>query len=113
MDKWYNPNKQAYLKGEYYLCNATPETKEEYSIEKDLINCDTCGLRDCGYRNSEDRFPIDAGGKGQCIRLEEYKSDYAFRNDNGLIIVIPDEVIERIVERAIMELTKRGSNDKI
>ncbi len=72
----------------------------KWNKEIELIDCDTCGeQRDCPAYMKESRYPVDAGGAGQCLRLEEFRSPYAFRNGNGDVVVIPDEVVDRIADR--------------
>ena len=69
----------------------------EWRKEKDLVNCQDCGYHyDCFHKNSTERFPADAGGKGQCLRLAQYLSPYSFQNVDGQIIVIPEDVVDAI-----------------
>ncbi len=68
----YNVIKAKYFGGDRYMIGfQTKETKEEWLKEKALTDCenDCQYAQDCAHRNNVDRFPADAGGKGQCIRL--------------------------------------------
>ena len=74
-------------------------TRKKTRMELELVDCSTCYDHDCVYRDSKERLPQDAGGRGQCLRWAEWAySDNPFfwRNPGGDIIVIPPEIIEAI-----------------
>lgn len=94
------PGKAAYFDSDcssYRAPSDTPhEVLMEWKREWNLCNCRDCYDRDCRFRNSQDRFPVDADGKNQCLRLMKDKTDYVFRNGNGTVITIPDEIVKLI-----------------
>lgn len=95
------PGKAAYFDSNcsaYRAPHDTPhEVLMEWKREWDLCNCRDCYDWDCKSRNSgPDRFPLDAGGKNQCLRLMKDKTDYVFRNGDGTVITIPDEIVKLI-----------------
>ena len=74
--------------------NPSPSWKQQY----DLCNCRTClEQNDCSFSGKKERFPLDAGGKGQCLRLAQAESDFAFRNVDGRVIVLPEEIVNKII----------------
>lgn len=72
------------------------EAVSEWRKEYDLCDCSTCYDRECQHRNKDARFPLDAGGQAQCLRLMQSKSRYTWRNGNGEVITVPDEVVNAI-----------------
>ena len=75
------------------------EVAEEWKKEYDLCNCTTCYDRQCTCRNMTIRFPVDAGGRNQCLRYMESKSRFVWRNGNGEIIEIPLAIIKAIRDK--------------
>ena len=79
------------------LDGLSDEIRNEWITEKELINCLDCRMNaECIHARTSDRLPADAGGKGQCIRLAEHLSPYAFQNTNGDVITIPSEIVAAI-----------------
>ena len=80
---------------ELYFAGEPVPSEEEWYTERKLIDCSDC-LYDCPQKNRPERLPADAGGKGQCLRHAQYLSDFAFRNVDGSVIILPDEIIQAI-----------------
>lgn len=72
------------------------EIARSWRREYDLCNCSSCNDTACRHRNKATRFPLDAGGQEQCLRLMQSKTRYTWRNGNGDIITIPAEVVKAI-----------------
>ena len=87
-----NPDKQRYFDrgGELFLSDPRAE---EWREEYQRCNCKTCYDENCKARFRGIRFPVDVGGQGQCIRNESAKNRFAFRNVDGTVIVIPEDII--------------------
>ena len=64
-----------------------------------LCDCYRCFDEDCIAREKNIRFPEDVGGRAQCLRLAQSKSEFAFRNSDGTVISIPDGIVEKIIEK--------------
>ena len=76
------------------------EEANKWRSEFNACNCHLgCYDNECKYRDKKERFPVDAGGESQCLRLARLKSDFAFRNVNGDVIIIPDSIVERILDK--------------
>lgn len=83
----------------YLLPHKLPkEQAEAWRHEYNLCNCNSCQDEGCKVRQSSARFPVDAGGQDQCLRLMKEKTPYVWRNADGRVIVIPDEVVKAIRE---------------
>ena len=91
---WVSEEKRRYFEqgGSPWL-NPTPEWKRQFQ----LCDCLTCFDRDCKARDKSSRFPCDSGGDGQCLRLAQAESDFAFRNVDGRVIVLPEEIVNKII----------------
>jgi len=90
-----NGDKARYFQSEaqsWKVSKVVDEWREEYA----LCDCATCYDDKCMYRRKVERFPLDAGGQNQCLRLMQSKSRYAWRNGNGDVITIPEEVVSAI-----------------
>ena len=85
-----------FLSGFNNLWRTNSAKVDEWRKEFELCNCYTCMETSCKHREKETRFPEDIGGACQCIRTIQEKADFAFRNVNGDIIVIPPEVVKMI-----------------
>ena len=94
------PGKAAYFDSNcsaYRAPHDTPrEVLTEWKRQWELCNCRTCYDQACRCRNSPDRFPIDADGKDQCLRLMKDRTPFVFRNGSGLVIEIPEEIVKLI-----------------
>ena len=99
------PRQQGVGKAQYFQSGAqawkvpprTPaEVISKWRKEYELCDCATCYDDQCQYRFKVERFPLDAGGQDQCLRLMQSKSRYTWRNGNGEVITIPDEVVSAI-----------------
>lgn len=89
-------DKELFFSGEF-----VPYRDPQWLKEKELTDCQNCLFSDdCKNRNSKDRLPADAGGRGQCRRLAEYHTPFSFQNVDGQIIEIPAHVIQAIREGA-------------
>jgi len=81
----------------YKIPPGTPaEVSQKWRSEYDLCDCSTCYDRDCRCRNKNIRFPVDAGGQNQCLRLMQTKTPFVFRLATGLVIELPLEMVQRI-----------------
>lgn len=78
----------------YLIPHTLPAEKAgEWKNELALCDCATCIDRECNCKNLTSRFPADAGGQDQCLRLMQTKSPFSFRNGDGTVITIPPEVV--------------------
>lgn len=85
------------------LSNLPPQVAEATRREISAVQCSTCLDSECKHRGRTDRLPIDAGGKSQCLRWAKLVSRYSFRNGDGTVIIIPDEVIAAIKAEPVTE----------
>ena len=97
---------QYFVNGERFVINYQPEEEQKkWRQEEALVNCGNCLYRsECDHCFKKERFPSDAGGDAQCLRLAQHMSKYAFINCNHNIIVIPDEIIEKIKDEIIAQI---------
>lgn len=80
----------------YALDYSPPEIAARLRREKRLLDCSDCPDGACAFRFSQDRLPEDAGGKGRCLRWAQEFTPLAWRNQDGRIIIMPQEVIDRL-----------------
>ena len=80
------------------LSNMDKRTKEKTEKELELVDCSTCYDAECVYRKKGERFPPDAGGKGQCFRWAQDQYPFCWRNVSGDIIIIPQEIIDALAD---------------
>ena len=73
-----------------------PEIAARWRAEADALNCNSCYMTDCKFRNKHERLPDDAGGEGQCLRWAQKFTPLAWRNLDGRVIVMPQEVLDAI-----------------
>lgn len=57
-----------------------------------------CYDSECPYRGRFERYPADIGGQGQCLRLAQLHSPFAFRNVDGRVIELPFNVVQKIID---------------
>ena len=76
--------------------NVNAATEKEWRLEYELTDCKTCGDNDCPHRLKESRYPVDAGGGLQCLRLAQHKNPFTWRNPNGQVISIDESVVKKI-----------------
>lgn len=95
--------KERFFDGDRFILSQQSEnTRKRWTQEAKLTDCGDCPhSQECIYCYKTVRFPADAGGEAQCIRLAQYQSKYAFENANHQIIIIPDEIIDRIKDSVI------------
>ena len=74
------------------------EMAAEWNREYRLCDCSNCYDSACIVRQKHARFPIDAGGANQCLRMMQDKTPFVFRNGGGLVIEIPPEIVKAIRE---------------
>lgn len=93
-------NREMFLKGipgaAYHLDYASPEVAARLRSEAKLLDCSRCDDEACTFRFKNDRLPEDAGGKSQCLRWAQEFTPLAWRNPDGRIIIMPQEVIDRL-----------------
>ena len=81
---------------------------ESWRREYQLCDCESseypCYDCDCPVRGKNERFPHDAGGAGQCLRLAQAKSRFSFRIEGGTVITIPDEIIKEIIRETLEQV---------
>lgn len=80
----------------YILEYSAPEIAARLKTEKRLLDCSDCLDELCAFRFSQDRLPADAGGKGQCLRWAQEFTPLAWRNQEGRVIIVPQEAIDRL-----------------
>ena len=83
--------------GEAWKAGLTDKSEvQQWRKEYSLCDCLRCYDRECTCREKNIRFPASAGGRDQCLRYARTLIKYAFRNPDGTVIIIPDEIIEAI-----------------
>ena len=80
----------------YSMDFLSPEMAARYRTEKQLLNCSDCDDEACAFRFKQDRFPEDVGGKGQCLRWAQEFTPLAWRNQDGRVIIMPQEIIDKL-----------------
>ena len=92
--------REMFLKGipgsSYATCGIPAEVSDRWYAEQRLLNCSQCDDEACVARFKQDRFPEDVGGKGQCLRWAQEFTPLAWRNQDGRVIIMPQEVIDRL-----------------
>ena len=90
--------------------NMDKRMKEKTEKELKLVECSTCYDTECVYRNKDERFPPDAGGKGQCLRWAQDQYPICWRNVSGEIVAIPPDVMDAIVNHVALILKEKGED---
>lgn len=84
-----------------FMFSSVPDTWQQ---EKSACDCystvNPCYDSECTFRGRHERYPADIGGEGQCLRLAQLQSPFAFRNVDGRVVVIPDSIINRICPKS-------------
>lgn len=92
--------KAMFFNGEYQgkiaLDYMPPEKAQRWKAEAAALNCATCNDENCPVRFNGDRLPADAGGKSQCLRWAQEFTPLAWRNPDGYVIIMPQEVFDTI-----------------
>lgn len=74
-----------------------PEEKiRQYQRLRDLCDCSTCYDHECRVRDTHARYPVEAEGMDQCLRMMRTRSEYVFRTPLGLVIEVPPGIVEKI-----------------
>lgn len=73
-----------------------PEPAAQYRAEQELLDCSNCDDEKCAFRFKNERFPEDAGGKGQCLRWAQKFTLLAWRNQDGRVIIMSQEVLDKL-----------------
>ena len=91
---WVSEDKKRYFEqgGQAWL-----KHNAEWKREFELCNCQTCYDMECKARNKKTRFPEDAGGECQCLPLAQDKSKFAFRNVDGAVVILPENIVSNIL----------------
>lgn len=92
--------REMFLKGipgsAYHLDHVSSEVATRLRTEAKLLDCSCCDDDACTFRFKQDRFPQDAGGKGQCLRWAREFTPLAWRNQDGRVIVMPQDIIDKL-----------------
>lgn len=96
-----NENKKRLFERDFAAWGSDPP--QAWRQEWAACSCQNCydeyDMPACPVRDTFDRFPVDAGGRGLCLRLCQLKNKYAFRNPSGGdVIVIPDKIVQAIAK---------------
>lgn len=92
------------------LSNMDKRKKEKTEKELKLVDCSTCYDAECVCRMKGERFPPDAGGKGQCLRWALDQHPICWRNVSGEIVAIPPDVMDAIVNHVALILKEKGED---
>jgi len=85
------------IPGSSYATYGLPtEVSDRWKAERRMLDCSQCDDEACEFRFKQDRFPEDAGGKGQCLRWAQEFTPLAWKNQDGRVIIMPQEVIDRL-----------------
>lgn len=83
-------------------------------IQKDSnsLNCADCNEQ-CSFRWKQERIPVFADGKGQCIRWhrEADNNPYSWVNGDGTVIAIPEEIIDKLFDEIVEVFEKNGNGN--
>ena len=82
--------------GNLALSHMPPEVADCWRDEAAALKCSTCFQENCKFRDKHERLPDDAGGEGQCLRWAQEFTPLAWRNVDGRVIVMPQEVLDTI-----------------
>ena len=97
---YIDSRRKMFFNGEYggrlALDYLPPETAERWWAEAAALECSSCNVEECAFRFKEERLPEDAGGNCQCIRWAEKFTPLAWRNPDGRVIVMPQEILDAI-----------------
>ena len=85
------------ISGSWHAAHSVPaEIFNHWKAEAKLLDCSRCDDEVCAFRFKQDRFPEDAGGHSQCLCWAQEFTPLAWRNPDGRVIVMPQEVIDRL-----------------
>ena len=94
--------KKFFLSGMYSFQISSPPAA--WKQQKEACDCYSqvkpCYDSECPYRGRNERFPADVGGEGQCLRLAQLLSPFAFRNVDGRVVAIPQSIIDQICPKS-------------
>lgn len=92
--------REMFLKGipgsAYHLDFLSAETVARLRAEREALNCSYCDDEACAFRFKQDRLPEDVGGKSQCLRWAQEFTPLAWRNQDGRVIIMPQEIIDKL-----------------